>query len=187
MTGVVRSMVAVLAVGAAFALAPVAGAAPCGRAADLEPAAPGASLRAARVAALCLLNAERARYGEQRLRFNGRLALAGVRHARDMVSKRYFAHSTPAGESFIQRIFNASYVPPGSHWHVAENLGWGAAAQSTPRWIVTKWMHSPEHRHNILDGRLRDIGIAIVLGAPYAGKRVAATYDTEFGVVRRLH
>lgn len=175
-----------LALTAALVLAFSASAfANCGKAADRDPAAPGVSLRAARSATLCLLNHERAKHHERRLRFNHKLALAGLRHARDMVQKRYFAHTAPSGQDFVQRILKTDYVPAAASWFLGENLAWGNGTASTPRQIVKAWMHSPEHRHNILTRGFRQIGIAIVVGAPVNGVPQAATYATEFGVIHR--
>lgn len=157
----------------------------CGPAADVDPAAHGASLRAARSATLCLLNANRRAHHLHKLRFNHKLALAGLRHARDMVQKRYFAHTAPSGQDFVKRILNTSYVPPASSWLLGENLAWGDESKSTPRQIVKAWMASPEHRHNILTPGFREIGIAIVVGAPVNGVSEAATYATEFGAIHR--
>jgi uncharacterized protein YkwD len=52
---------------------------------------------------------------------------------------------------------------------------------------VDGWMHSAGHRRNVLDGKFRDIGIGIAIGAPQdvAGSP-AATYATEFGT-RSFH
>src|SRR4051812_40263228 len=83
----------------------------CGRPADVDPASPGASLRQARSTTLCLLNVQRARHHLRKLRFNHKLALAGLRHARDMVSNQYFSHDAPSGQDFVQRILNTNYVP----------------------------------------------------------------------------
>jgi len=66
-----------------------------------------------------------------------------------------------------------------------EIIAWGSRSESTPRQIVRAWMASPGHRHNILQSRFREIGIAIVGGAPVRGVRRAATYATEFGAIRR--
>jgi uncharacterized protein YkwD len=46
-------------------------------------------------------------------------------------------------------------------------------------------MRSPGHRRNILTRGFREIGIAIVDGAPVGGVGDAATYATEFGVIHR--
>src|SRR3954471_5610953 len=83
---------------------PASALATCGSAVDVDPAASGASLRASRSATLCLLNVERLHHHERRLRFDHRLALAGLRHARDMVDNQYSAHDAPSGQDFVQRI-----------------------------------------------------------------------------------
>jgi len=158
----------------------------CGSAADRDPAAPGASMRGARGATLCLLNRERRNHHLGKLRSNDRLALAGARHARDMVKNNYFAHNGRFGQTFVQRIMNTQYVPAYSRWWLGENLAWGSLTKSTPREIVRAWMASPDHRQNILNGAYREIGIAIVIGAPQRRVSLAATYATEFGAVHRL-
>jgi uncharacterized protein YkwD len=166
-------------------LAPASALANCGAAADRSPGAPGASLTAAGRATLCLLNAERRQYHEARLSANHKLAVAGLRHARDMVENGYFSHDAPSGQSFVQRIKDTRYVPPASSWSLGENLAWGDESSSTPREIVDDWMASPGHRDNILTAGFREIGIAVVAGAPVAGVGQAATYATEFGAIRR--
>jgi uncharacterized protein YkwD len=164
---------------------PASALAKCGPAADRDPAVPGTSLRAARSATLCLLNVQRRHHHEHRLRFNHRLALAGLRHAQDMVQNQYFAHDAPSGQTFVDRILDTHYLTQAVSWVVGENLAWGSETMSTPRQIVRAWMASPEHRSNILTAGFREIGIAIVVGAPVPGMPAAATYDTEFGVVHR--
>jgi uncharacterized protein YkwD len=175
-----------LAFGLALALAlalPAGALANCGAAADVDPA--GASLRGARVATLCLLNAQRRRHHERSLRFNRKLARAAVRHARDMVVRRYFSHDAPSGQTFVQRIMSTHYVPRSASWFLGENLAWGSQELSTPRQIVRAWMASPGHRRNILSRGFREIGIAVVSGAPAADVTRAATYATEFGAIHR--
>jgi uncharacterized protein YkwD len=167
------------------ALAPARAAADCGAAADGDPGAPGASPKAASSATLCLLNAERRRYNEKRLRPNAKLALAADGHARDMVQNQYFSHDAPSGQSFVERIRATHYLRPGSTWTLGENLAWGAGPTATPREIVGAWMASTPHRANILTAAFRDVGIAVVPGAPGARISGGATYATEFGAVRR--
>src|SRR3954447_5620161 len=127
---------------------PATALATCGSAADRDPS--GASLRAARGATLCLLNRERRKHHLRRLHFNHRLALAGLRHARDMVKNDYFAHDAPSGQNFVQRIMQTDYVPASASWFLGENLAWGGQSASTPLEIVRAWMRSPGHRRNIL-------------------------------------
>jgi uncharacterized protein YkwD len=165
---------------------PASAAADCGAAADVDPASPGASLPAAQTATLCLLNAQRANHQVRRLRFNRKLALAGMRHARDMVDEQYFSHTDPSGDDFVQRIMATDYVTAKtSSWALGENLAWGSWGESTPREIVSSWMTSTRHRANILQPRFREAGVAIVVGAPESGADDAATYAVEFGAVGR--
>jgi uncharacterized protein YkwD len=157
----------------------------CGSAANHDPAARGVTLRAESRSTLCLLNVERRKHGLHKLRMNRKLALAGLRHVKDMIRNRYFAHDALSGQDFVQRIMKTHYVPANSSWFLGENLAWGSQRASTPRQIVRAWMASPEHKRNILTRGFREIGIAIVPGAPVGGVSDAATYATEFGVVHR--
>jgi uncharacterized protein YkwD len=95
-----------------------------------------------------------------------------------MVTRRYFEHG-----NFVARIMNARYVRPGGSWALAENIAWGTGYLATPAQIVRGWMNSSGHRANILNGRFRDIGVGIALGAPTGGRRArdGATYTTDFG------
>ena len=139
-----------------------------------------------RAATLCLLNAERTNAGLEPLKENARLRAAAVAHARDMVRQTYFAHESLNGKTFVDRISKARYVTSGYRWSGGENLGWGAKGLATPRLIMRDWMNSDEHRANILKSKYKEVGIGIVLGAPYADKERAATYATEFGARTKI-
>lgn len=135
-------------------------------------------------ATLCLLNAERGRYQLRPLAANNSLSRAATRHAGDMETRHYFSHVSLDGSNFVQRIKRTGYLRGVSSWFVGENLAWGAGDhRSTAQGIVEAWMQSPPHRANILNGRFREIGIGIVLGAPrqVRGNPPAATYATSFG------
>jgi uncharacterized protein YkwD len=149
---------------------------------DLVPT--GANVGQVARATICLINAERRSRGLPALKTNRRLARAGLDHARDMVSRSYFAHETLGGGGFIGRIKARGYMAGRKSWTVGENLAWGGGPTGSPRSIVTMWMGSPTHRANILDRRFRETGIGIALGAPVRGGRAlqAATYGNEFGV-----
>jgi uncharacterized protein YkwD len=137
-------------------------------------------------ASRCLINVERAVRGLRGLRENRRLARAALAHARDMVRRSYFAHDAPSGATFVDRIKLRGYMNGRVLWTVGENLAWGSGSRSRPRDIHERWMRSPPHRANILNRRFREIGIAVVFGAP-AGRNglPAATYNTDFGARRR--
>jgi uncharacterized protein YkwD len=134
---------------------------------------------AARTTTLCLINAERAARSVRAVRLDTRLNRAARRHSADMVAKRYFAHDSRSGAGFSARIARTGWMSGRSHWSVGENLGWGSGRQSTPREIVSDWMHSTGHRANLLNPRFHVIGIGIASGTPVGGR--GATYTTDFG------
>jgi uncharacterized protein YkwD len=140
-----------------------------------------ASSRRLQSAVLCLLNDERSRHHMRRLRLNGRLGRAANRHAKDMVRRHYFAHTSPSGVDFVRRIRRAGYLRSAGAWLVGENLAWGSVNRSTPASIMDAWMHSPGHRANILNRRFREIGIGVTFGAPEGAEGPSATYATDFG------
>jgi uncharacterized protein YkwD len=130
---------------------------------------------------LCLLNHQRKRHGRRALESNRRLARAARKHALDMVEHKYFSHTAPDGDTFVDRIMRQDYVDPGQGWTLGENLAWGSYQLATPKSIVRSWMHSPGHRANILNAGFHEIGIGVVVGAPEVGVDSAATYATSFG------
>lgn len=141
---------------------------------------------AARVSSRALLralNAQRRRYGLRRLHYSARLSHAAAPFARAMAQANFFDHTGPDGRTFAQRIMATGYLHGSHRWNVAENLGWGTGSLGGPNAIVQGWMASAEHRANILNPVLRDVGIGIAYGSPVPGMsdRGARTYVTDFG------
>jgi len=133
---------------------------------------------------LCLMNHVRARAGLAALRPNQCLHRVASRHAHDMVNRRYFAHTTPNGWDPGRRARASGYVPRFASWIVGENIAWGVAGAATAGWVFNAWMHSPPHRHNILDRHFRDVGIGVAPGVPvrgFGGIHMRATFSVEFG------
>jgi uncharacterized protein YkwD len=164
-----------LAIAGAFALTPAAANAnaTCGGA-DADPGS--TNLAVIKHATLCLLNKQRVDNGLGRLKDNDRLSLASQRHAKDMVAHDYFEHG-----NFVGRIKATRYLAGTQVWTVGENIAWGAGDLATPAEIVNAWMHSPPHRHNILSGKFREIGIGVERGVPVHSDYKGATYATDFG------
>ncbi len=142
-------------------------------------AAPCATNTPARATTLCLINAQRAAHGVRALRLDARLNLSSVRHSRDMVAHRYFAHESRSGARFSARIARTGWMSGRGRWSVGENLAWGSGVLATPRWIVRAWMQSTEHRQNMLSPRYHVIGIGIVSGTPSGA--AGSTYTADFG------
>jgi uncharacterized protein YkwD len=107
---------------------------------------------------VALANQERVSADCPPLAADGRLAAAARAHSADMARRDYFDHDTPEGVDFATRITNAGY-----EWSAAaENI---AAGQPDPAAVMAAWMSSEGHRHNILNCRLRDIGVGLAYGA----------------------
>ena len=102
------------------------------------------------------------------------LTRAAQWHASDMARNNYFSHTSRNGSSFWRRITAAGYRPR----RAAENI---AAGNMTAKAAVLNWMRSPAHRRNILDCRLREIGVGIA----YTRNSYYGTYGVEnFGARR---
>jgi uncharacterized protein YkwD len=67
-----------------------------------------------------------------------------------------FSH-TPCGRRMWAPMTRTGYAR--GCYAVGENLAW-ADPGMTPRDVVSAWLHSPEHRANLLDSRFRDTGVA---------------------------
>ena len=104
------------------------------------------------------MNSIRAQYGLQPLRANPGLAAAAAQHSREMGVDGYFDHNSANGGAFWQRV--AHWYPQGgfARWAVGENLVWSSPDLGSSG-VVDLWMHSPEHRANILNPRWRDLGV----------------------------
>ena len=167
---------AALAAALAVLVAPASAAAACRNAGDTTRTATN---RALVRATLCVLNAKRAGHDLRPLRLNAKLGLAARRHSLAMVRKRFFSHTSPNGDSFLDRIRAGGYLEGARSWSVGENIAYGSGARSTPRSIGRAWMNSTGHRKNILSTTFRSIGIGIASGTPVG--LAGATYTTDFG------
>ena len=82
----------------------------------------------------------------------------------------------------LDRIRAAGYLKARASFTVGENIGWGSGTLSAPRALVKAWMASPPHRANILQGKFRELGVGLTLGAPAPGiPGTAITATTNFG------
>lgn len=98
-----------------------------------------------------LTNADRVRHGLAALRWNDGLERAAEAHMRWVLDEGRLSHQYP-GEALLPERARQAGV---AFSKVAENL---AAAFSAPM-VENGWMHSPEHRRNILDPGLNSVGI----------------------------
>jgi uncharacterized protein YkwD len=151
----------VLAAGAA--LAPATAAAVCPN--EAAPA-PSITVEQYEQVVLCLVNERRAQAGEDALETQSNLNKAASRHAEAMVSRGFFAHRSPGGRSAEDRVEASGYLRGTKRWVFGENLAWGYGRAGTPLSIVEGWMGSAHHHENLVRGRFRDVGVAVVAGTP---------------------
>jgi uncharacterized protein YkwD len=177
--GQIAVALAAAAVSGALVQPSAAAAAACASA-DAVPAQ--ASRAAVTRAGVCMINAERRAHALAALRVDPRLSMAARRHSVDMVRRHYFAHTGPAGDSFVRRIRRAGYLRSPRRWLVGETLGWGWGDGGSAHGIVRAWMHSPEHRKILLTPSYREVGVGVVWGGPRPLAAPEATFTADFGV-----
>ncbi|MET8867715.1 CAP domain-containing protein [Nonomuraea sp. NPDC004580] len=103
-----------------------------------------------------LTNSARAKRGCGPLRVDAGLTRSARTHSLEMARAGELAHNSPDGSSPWDRMERAGY-----RWGAAENIG---AGYSTAQEAVSGWMGSPDHRRNILDCRLKAIGVGVAAG-----------------------
>jgi uncharacterized protein YkwD len=154
-----------------------ASAAPCANT-TITPDA--ANLELVRAALLCLHNQVRVQAGLPTLKDNAKLRKAAVGHSNDMVNDGFFDHTSPNGDTFVDRIIGAGYAKRNDGWTIGENLAWGTGELSTPQAIMDAWMNSAGHKANIVKKAYKEVGIAVRIGVPTDGT-VGATVTADFG------
>jgi len=129
------------------------------------------------------INDVRVAHGLVPLKLNASLTAAAVGHSTQMIDDGYFAHTSFDGSPFWKRLSTYSDAAADGYWSVGENLLWSSPDVGATK-AIQLWMASPEHRHNILEPKWREIGIAAVhadaAGGTYGGQPVTVI-TTDFG------
>lgn len=137
---------------------------------------------AAAASVLCLINVQRTQHALGPVATSTLLTRAAVQHSTDMVRRKYFSHVTPTGQGLLARVARTGYLRGVRRPTLGETIAWGTDAYATPAELVQELMDSPPHRTIILDGRYRDIGVGLALGAPMDGMGDdGATLSLNFG------
>lgn len=134
-------------------------------------------------ATLCLIDVQRARAGRPSLSESSKLVRAATAHSQDMTARGYFDHVSPDGGSVLSRLLAVGFVHPAAGYDIGENIAWATGQDATPASVVDMWMHSPEHRSNILHSQYRQSGVGVSPGVPdsSAAGQPGATYTADFG------
>jgi uncharacterized protein YkwD len=148
------------------------------------PGRPAVALSPLENGVLVDINAFRASHHLASLRLSSALTAAAVAHTQEMANDGYFAHASADGSVFWKRIRSFYAATPWSYWSVGENLLWSSPDVDASG-ALQLWLHSPEHRANLMNPRWREIGVAAVhaAAAPGAFQGLDVTIvTTDFGV-----
>jgi len=104
-----------------------------------------------------MTNQKRLESGLTPLTLNSQLNEVAQRKAGDMFAFNYWAHNSPSGRDPWSFFREAGY----NYLYAGENL---ARDFMTSDAAVEAWMNSPNHRENILNGKYKEIGLAVVDG-----------------------
>ncbi len=77
---------------------------------------------------------------------------------KDLFNNQYFEHESPDGKSVSELAKQYSY----DYLLIGENLALGEFGDD--QGIVSAWMESPGHRANILNGKYKELGVAVKRG-----------------------
>lgn len=95
----------------------------------------------------------------------------------DIVRCDSFSHEA-CGRQFTYWMQRSGYLAARC-WRAGENIAWGTGNLGSVRSIFVAWLHSPEHRANLL-GRYSSIGIALRIGN-LEGHSGAHVWTQDFG------
>jgi uncharacterized protein YkwD len=102
------------------------------------------------------------------------LTKAAHAHSADMIRKDYFRHGNTG-----RRLKHFGY-----RWSdYGENIAWGSGRRGSPENVFKRWMNSQAHRSNILDRKVKEVGIGTATGTFKGIKRVTM-YTVDFGTRR---
>lgn len=110
----------------------------------------------AQASILAATNMVRAQHGCARpLRLNPRLTRAAERQAKAMAEQDFFDHIMPDGTDLEDRVRATGY----RFAKLSENI---AAGQRDPATALRAWLQSPQHRANIVDCSVTELGVGHV-------------------------
>lgn len=104
-----------------------------------------------------LTNVKRQEIGVSDLTYNAALSQAAKAKGEHMLANNYWAHVAPDGTEPWQFFIDSGY----KYRYAGENL---ARDFSDPGSAIDAWMASPSHKDNMLSGKYKEIGVAVIEG-----------------------
>lgn len=126
----------------------------------------------------CLLNYARRKAGLAALTDLQKLDGAADNKAGDILRCNQFSHEA-CGRDFLY-WFNRSGYTNARCWWVGENLAWGTGSLGSARSIMSAWLHSPDHRANLLSTQYTQYGMGLRVGS-LSGNSNAHVWVNHFG------
>jgi uncharacterized protein YkwD len=125
----------------------------------------------------CMTNFARQKWGLRPLGNATGLDRSAADKNRDILRCDDFSHYA-CGRNFTYWMGRVGYLSARC-WRAGENIAWGTSDMATVRSIFVAWIHSPDHRANIL-GRYSQIGIALEVGRLHHSDQ-AHVWTQDFG------
>jgi uncharacterized protein YkwD len=130
----------------------------------------------------CLINAVRAEAHLSQLTLVPALNDSAAIKRKSIIRCDDFSH-TACGKPLLAPFEQSGYLRGGMTFKVGENLAWGSGDQGTPLAILNAWLHSPEHRANLLTPSWTQQGLSTSWAQDFQGQDDAAVWVSQFGRV----
>ena len=139
---------------------------------------PNANVGLQQSAMSCLINYARSQAGVGRLNEYGKLDASSGNKAGDILRCNQFSHEA-CGRDFTYWMRRSGYMNA-KCWYAGENLAWGTGSLGSARSIMSAWLHSPDHRANLLSTNYQQYGISLRIGG-LSGNSNAHVWVNHFG------
>ncbi len=123
-----------------------------------------------------LLNYQREIQGLCRLDWNDEMAEIARLHSQDMAVKSYFSHTGSDGSQVNERADQRGV----RNWQaIGENIAYNRGFENPVEFAVERWLKSPSHKQNLLNGQWKESGVGIAVTAD------GTYYFTQVFVLRK--
>lgn len=129
---------------------------------------------------LCLINYARSQHALSTLATSDILNRSAGLKADDEIACNDFSH-TPCGKPVSDPFERAGYVDAGFEWKIGENLAKATAPLGAARNVMDSWLHSSEHRDNLLSPDWTEQGLALLQPGSFLGLTGSAVWVSHYG------
>jgi uncharacterized protein YkwD len=151
---------------------------------DDEQVPTAATAPQAAAALVCDINTLRGRQGLGPVRLDQQLNAPAQDLATDMAAHHFLSHDSSNGRTTQDRIVASGYITGAADWLVLENVDWASEVYATPLATALGWMNSEQHRDNLLNPAVEDVGVGIAEGPVTAGGDRGVFYVADLGTRR---